>query len=473
MDESFAYLSATEIAALVRDRKATAAQIVDEQIARIKRLDPDLASIAILMEGQARKDAAALDEETARGASRGPLHGVPMTVKEQFWIKGTKSTLNSAMYRNWVASEDAELVRRLRRAGAVILGKSNVAKNLMDSQILGDLYPEGKNPYDPAYTPGGSSGGAAAALAAGFSALELGGDLAGSIRLPAAYCGVYGLKPTENTLPSHGGASMPLPLHMASAGPMARGPEDIDILWKALRGPFPGDRRVAPVEWKAAPKRAEDFRVAWTDGWAGYPASAETAREIEAFVGRLAATGVKAAKASPAGDLHRRTLALYFKLLPMSLFYDSPWIVRKIAGAGLAKGNPFARELGAGFRFGIKNYSAILKERDGIVAEWEGFLGGYDLLICPAGYSNACKRHPSKAPVDYGGKSISDFEDIFPFLAVFNASGNPAMAIPMATGANGLPLGAQIVGSYWSEPTLIEFAKLASSIAGFKRPARP
>jgi amidase len=464
MEGSFAYASAAELAALIREGKATATHIASEQIDHIKRHNKKLGSIAILMEEEAMRAAAELDAENARGSSRGPLHGVPMTVKEQFWIKGTKSTLNSSRYRNWTAPEDAEVVKRLKRAGAVILGKSNVAKDLIDTQIIGDIYPEGKNPYGLEHTPGGSSGGAAAALASGMVPLELGADLAGSIRLPANYCGVYGLKPSEGSISAHGNASMPIPLHMATAGPMARTPEDLELLWNAIRDLGAG------TESKPGRKALGDFRVAWTDGWENYPASEETMKMMAAFKNALSAKGMNATKSRPAGDLHRRSLALYFRLMPKSLFYSAPWIVRKLAGADLMRGNPFAADLKAGFDFSERNYAAILETRKSISAEWEGFFSSYDILVCPAGYSGAPRRRPRRTPADYDGKMVSDFDDIFPFLSVFNASGHPAMSIPMGIGPNGLPIGVQIVAAMGREQCLLDFAKQAASIGSFTRP---
>jgi amidase len=201
---NYIFKSATELSNLVRNGEATSTTIVKAHLDHIREHNPALAAIVFLFEQQAIKEAAACDEEAQVGKFRGPLHGVPMTVKDQFWVKGTKSTLNSKRFKDWEAPEDALVVKRLKDAGAIIIGKTNVAKELLDYQISGDIYPDCKNPYNQEYSPGGSSGGASAALASGMVPIELGGDFGGSIRIPSNFCGLYGLKPTENTIPGHG-----------------------------------------------------------------------------------------------------------------------------------------------------------------------------------------------------------------------------------------------------------------------------
>ena len=201
---SYIYKSAIELAGLIRDGKASSTDIIREHLEQIKRYNNTLNALISIFEDEALMTAAECDNETREGKSRGPLHGVPVTIKEQFWIKGKHSNTNFKMLKDFVAPEDAVIVDRIRKAGAIIVGQTNVPRNLIDYQVSGDLYPEGKNPYDTDYSPGGSTGGGAAALAAGFTPLELGGDFGGSVRVPSNFCGLYGLKPTEKTVPLHG-----------------------------------------------------------------------------------------------------------------------------------------------------------------------------------------------------------------------------------------------------------------------------
>ena len=184
------YQSATVLAKLIREGKATSTEIVKEHLEQLHQHNPSLNAVVIPLEDEALITAEECDREAKEGKFRGPLHGVPMTVKEQFWIKGARSTLNFKIFKDWIAPQDAIVVERLRKAGAVILGKTNVARNLLDYQVSGDIYPDGKNPYNVDYSPGGSSGGSAAAVASGMVPIELGGDFGGSIRNPANFCGL-------------------------------------------------------------------------------------------------------------------------------------------------------------------------------------------------------------------------------------------------------------------------------------------
>ncbi|MCK5462578.1 MAG: amidase, partial [Bacteroidales bacterium] len=158
----FIYKSAIELADMISSGQATSTEIVKDHLAQINKHNPGLDAVVILLEEEALKEAAQCDEEARQGQYRGPLHGVPMTIKEQYWLKGTKTTVNFKMFKDWTAREDAVIVDRLRKAGAVIMGKTNVPKNLTDYQVSGDIYPECKNPYNPEYSPGGSSGGSSA-----------------------------------------------------------------------------------------------------------------------------------------------------------------------------------------------------------------------------------------------------------------------------------------------------------------------
>src|SRR5918993_2057786 len=196
---------ATEVARMLRGRQLSARELTEAQLARIEAVNPRLNAVVELRATQALAEAAAADQAAARGRELGPLHGVPMTVKDSFDVAGLHTTWGNPAFADYLAAADATVVRRLRQAGAVILGKTNVAAMLADfGQTANELYGTTTNPWDPARTPGGSSGGAAAAVAAGLSFLEYGSDLVGSIRIPASYCGVYGLKPSVGVVPLTG-----------------------------------------------------------------------------------------------------------------------------------------------------------------------------------------------------------------------------------------------------------------------------
>jgi amidase len=478
----FIYKSATELAEIISSGEATSTDVVKDHLEQIKKHNPALDAVVILLEEQALKEAARCDEEARRGQYRGPLHGVPMTIKEQYWLKGTKTTVNFKMYKDWTAPEDAVIVDRLRRAGAVIMGKTNVPKNLTDYQVSGDIYPECKNPYNPEYSPGGSSGGSATALATGMTPVELGGDFGGSIRNPSNWCGLYGLKPTENTIPRHGNICIPegargFVFHMATAGPMARTPTDMELVWEIIQGPHKGDRTVPGIEWKnTIGKSLRDYRVAWVDGWPGYETSDETRSLIRNFAEQLRQKDGHSENAGPAKDLHERSLALWVRLFAQLTSQDVPRLIRPFMKMQMRKGmlngfTKFKKELNKGFKNSFIYYSETMGIRAALVAEWEQFFERFDLLVCPMSYGPAIKRSKTGAPIHYDGKKLVYLDYAWPYLSCFNASGHPGINIPLGIGKEGLPVGVQVIGPYWSEPELIQFAKLVSGFTpGFIRP---
>lgn len=332
----YIYQSASDLAALIREGKASSLDIVKAHLAQIKDHNDKLNALISIFEEEALQEAKLCDEEAQEGNFRGPLHGVPVTIKEQFWIKGQKSNTNFKMLKDFVAPEDAVIVDRIRKSGAIILGQTNVPKNLLDYQVAGDIYPEGMNPYNLAHSPGGSTGGGAAALAAGFTPLELGGDFGGSIRVPSSFCGLYGMKPTENTVPSHG--NIPLAkgantfiLHMAQAGPLGRTLDDVELLWNIIKGPHGSERRVPDVNWKAAPKTSlEDYKIAWTDGWPGYETSTQTSNSIQSLVDSLRAQGCNMEKKIPDDTIHQDSLTVFTGLFPYIIAQGFPGLFAQL-----------------------------------------------------------------------------------------------------------------------------------------------
>ena len=480
--ENFLYKSAIELADLISSGQATSAEIVTEHLEQIKKYNPELNAVVVFLEEEALKEAAKCDEETRQGHFRGPLHGVPMTIKEQYWLKGTPTTVNFKMFKDWTAREDAVVVDRLKKAGAIIMGKTNVPKNLTDYQVSGDLYPEGKNPYNPEHSPGGSSGGSAAALATGMTPIELGGDFGGSIRNPSNWCGLYGLKPTESTIPKHGNICIPesargFVFHMATAGPMARTLGDLELVWEVIRGPHSGDRSVPRIEWKNTIGTSLcDYKVAWVDSWPGYETGDETKAMIRDFIDQLEKKDCQVENSGPPNNLHERSLALWVRLFAQLIPQDVPRFIRPFMKMEMRKSllkgfKKFGKEFKKGFQNSFIYYSESMGIRAGIVDEWEQFFEKHDLLVCPMSYGPAYKRCKQGDPISYDGKKFVYLDYAWPFLTCFNASGHPGINIPMGIGKEGLPIGIQVVGPYWSEPDLIQFAKLVSEFTpGFVRP---
>jgi amidase len=474
----YVYKSASELASLIRNKEATSSAILRAHLEHIHEHNPRIGAIVVLLEEQAKKEAEACDREAEAGNFRGPLHGVPMTVKEQFWVKGTKSTLNSNRLKDWEAPEDALVVKRLKDAGAIIIGKTNVAKELLDYQVSGDIYPDCKNPYNQEYSPGGSSGGASAALASGMVPVELGGDMGGSIRIPSNFCGTYGLKPTENTIPGHGLSPKPKNargylFETAVPGPLARTPEDLELLWNILQGPDKSDRSIQPIDWSKPEKKVlTDYKVGWVDSWPNYQTSQQTQDTIKNFVSLLNGKGVETMHVPLQNNLHQRTLDVFSRLSFQMILQDVPWFVRPFMMRSLKKG--FLKGMKTDFWKFIDtftDYSELKGRRARIIEEWETHFDNLDFLVCPIGFGPAYKRCKIGTPINYEDKTVIYLNYVWPFNACFNGSGHPAMNIPLGLGKEGLPVGIQLVGPYWSEPDMLHFAKLVSEFTkGFVKP---
>src|SRR5437016_7243940 len=263
-----AFASATRLAGEIRDRRVGCLELLDFFLERAGRYNPALNAVVAWQVEQARERARAADAALARGEVWGPLHGLPMTVKESFNLAGLPSTWGNPPWKDKIAADNAVLVERLLNAGAVIYGKTNVPLMLQDSQSYNEVYGTTNNPWDAARGPGGSSGGEAAALAAGLSVLGAGSDIAGSLRNPAHYCGIYAHKPSWGLIPTrgHSPTGALTPTDISVVGPMARHAEDLELAMRVLAGPD-GPQQAA---WAVAlppprQRRLGDFRVAvWT-----------------------------------------------------------------------------------------------------------------------------------------------------------------------------------------------------------------
>src|SRR5437016_1800210 len=264
-----AFASATQLANEIRDRHIGCVELLEFYLARAERHNPALNAIVVWQVDQARERARAADAALARGERWGPLHGIPMTVKESFNVAGLPTTFGNPLWRDNIADGNAFLIDRLLQAGAIVFGKTNVPYMLADAQSYNDIYGTTNNPWDPTRSPGGSSGGEAAALAAGLSALGAGSDIAGSLRNPAHYCGVYGHKPSWGLISprGHTASDAVTPTDISVVGPMARHAEDLDLALRVLAGPDLLQQAAWKVELPAPRgRKLSDYRVAvWAD----------------------------------------------------------------------------------------------------------------------------------------------------------------------------------------------------------------
>lgn len=481
-DARFHYRTATELAAIIRNGEATSTQITQAFIARITNHNHRYNALIWLRAEEALADAARADAAIARGdTALGPLHGVPITIKEQFWVKGSPSTLNAKMF-GFTAPEDGALVQSLKQAGAIILGTTNVPFMLSDYQTHGEVYPTASNPYDTTRTPGGSSGGGAAAVAAGFSAGELGSDMGGSIRVPAAFCGLWALKPTYGALDqTHGGwpdtTRMQRRLAMASPGPMARAPEDLQLLWDALKQTPIDPRFQTEIQRPAASARAlGTYRFAWATEWRDSTYTARVGSEVGSTVqqltGALKTQGATLENAVPA--IHAELMRCFFGTFAMVHGEDKPWLLRKLMTQQLSAMDPgtgtFASYADAMRDTTEAHWQRIQAERARLTSVWEVFFREHDFMILPVTYGPAFTKCAQGAELP-GDNGPLRYMEYVPFAAIINATGHPTLSVPMGLDAQGLPIGLQIVGPLHSEEELLHVARLLKPLVpGFVPP---
>src|SRR6266849_5760109 len=315
-----AFAPAVDMLAALRARRVSAVELLDLHRRRIERHNSELNAIVEPDFERARRDAEAADARRARGEDA-PLLGLPMTLKESINVRGLRTTAGMSMWKDFRSEHDAPVTTRVKGAGAVVMAKTNVPQMLSDWQSANPVYGRTNNPWDLGRTPGGSTGGGAAALAAGLTPLEFGSDIGGSIRVPAAFCGVYGHRPSETVMPRSGQFPFPpMPnaaVVMGVQGPLARSAEDLEIALDVAAGPEVGE----DVGWKLSipsqrRERLSEFRVALLPTIEWLPLDAEIGAALDGLASRLGRLGcrVKAVQPDTLGD-HREHYALYLMLL--------------------------------------------------------------------------------------------------------------------------------------------------------------
>jgi amidase len=472
------FASAVDMLAALRGGEVSSAELVERHIARIERYDEKVNAVVVRDFDRARRQAATTDSARSRGEDR-PLLGLPMTVKDCLHVAGLPTTGGVVERANAVAGQDSVVVSRVRAAGAVIMGKTNVPPYAADVQSWNPLFGRTSNPWHPGRTPGGSSGGAAAAVAAGLTALELGGDLAGSIRQPAAFCGVYGHKPSESAVPRSGHfPAGPLPnpaIGMGVQGPLARSAADLALAMTVIAGPEPGESAGWQISLPPARHaRLRDFRVAFLPCPDWLPVDDEILAAADHLADALAAAGATVAVRQPAclddfHSYHGTYLRLFHAITATEPRARRPWLARCLRAAGDEHAIAHADAL-----LGTADdYIGWCAAREGYRASFAEFFRDWDVLIAPNHCVNAFphdpRPHHERDLLINGSLVGPQVEMVHPGLA--NLSGHPATAFPAGTSREGLPIGLQAIGPYLGDRTSIEFAGLVAGLVdGFRPP---
>ncbi len=448
------FSSVTELAAAIRERRFSATEVLEAHLAQIDSHNTALNAVVILDADSARRRAREADEALARSEVWGPLHGVPHTLKDCHATAGMRSTVGFPPFADHVAKEDGTVAARLKAAGAILVGKTNVATLLGDYQSSNPLFGRTNNPWNVDRTPGGSSGGAAAALASGMTPFEIGTDMSASIRIPAHCCGVFGLKPTEHRVSLHGGFPDPHAAPrsvrlMSSIGPMTRTVDDLALLYRIIAGPDGYDADVQPVPVEAIPELSlEGLRVAVAKTFADIPVASDIRSAVENLSLRLGESGAVVEEAKLPEVDFRADLENAGELIGMMI------------GAAEPEGTPVA----------LRRYCEILHCRDRSILAWERFFDEWDFLLCPVSMVTAFPHCEPGTPIDVDGEKI-DYWTVSAQGTLFNYTGHPAVAIPCGIGRDGLPIGLQLVARRWDESRLLAAAKAVSQLSGgFQRP---
>jgi amidase len=479
-----AFRSVTELAAAIHSREVSSRELLEHYLGRIERLNPKVNAVVTLDAERALAQAAAADEALTHGDAIRPLHGLPMTVKDSIETEGIRTTSGAPELADHVPAVDADAVARLKAAGAIVFGKTNLPKYAMDFQSFNDVHGTTGNPWDPERTPGGSSGGAAAALAAGLTGFELGSDIGGSIRNPAHFCGVYGLKPSYGIVPTRGHIPGPpgtlAPADVAMLGPLGRSAGDLGLGLDVIAGPDAHQETAWRLE-VPPPRHATlaDYRMAaWLDDPAN-PVDGEVREVLEDAVEALRHEGLKVAG--------REAMPVPFK--------EAAKLFKRLVGAAVSPGVPsevmvMARQAAETAEADdephiLRDYRAIAQfhsdwllsneERHRQRAAWAGFFREHDVVL-------AATMPVAAFPHDHSDDSMmtrtlvvngedQPYATATDWCGIFGVVYLPAAVVPVGRTRSGLPVGLQVVGPYLEDRTVVDVAaRIADVVGGFEAP---
>jgi Asp-tRNA(Asn)/Glu-tRNA(Gln) amidotransferase A subunit family amidase len=470
LTETF-YRPLVEMAELVRARKISPVDLVETHLARIEHLNPSLNAYVYVDAVTARQQARAAEAALASKSSRdsfGLLFGVPISMKSSIEVAGWRCECGSALRRNYIATEDAPLVARLRAAGAILLGNTNVPEFLMAYETDNSLYGRTNSPWDLARTPGGSSGGEAAAIAAGCSAGGVGSDGGGSIRIPAHFVGICGLKPTPGRISStgHYPASAGPFAQLGVVGPLARTVADVTRLFEVMAGPDPQDPASAPVplrKWSDGEIR--NLRVAYFEDDGGTPVTPETAAAVRTAAEALRQQGFQVEPWRPQNL--ERAWQLWWNLFGRAVQTSFEPTVRGREGELSPMYRAWRQHVAQQPPLDGQEWMNTMIGRDALRGKLLEQMEKFPILLCPACAIPAFRHGEREWRIQ--GRRV-EYLKAMSYSQWFNLLGNPSAVVPVGKSPEGLPIGVQVVGRPWEDEAVLAVAAKIEQVTGGFRP---
>ena len=458
MDQELAFTPAYELGQLIARKELSPVELTQGYLRRIEALDPKLNAFLTVCAGEALRDARQAEEAVMQGRELGPLHGIPTSIKDLVPTKGIRTTKGSLVYKDWIPDEDDLLVRRIREAGAIILGKTNTPEfghgGGVTENRLGDYC---RNPWNPEMVSGASSGGAAVSVAAGMNPIAHGTDGAGSIRVPASFCGIYGIMGTVGRVPRRNtGLISWNPVNFSQDGPLTRTVQDAALYLQVMAGPHPQAQKVGTIQDDPPDFAAnlevgvKGLRMAWSPDLSSVAVEPEVKKVVEVAVRVFEELGATVEPAPFKVDINGLSNILGRLVGPIDyinyghLLKDSAGMLMSYLREGIERGGVIPAH----------EYAMALAELEQYRAYVDDFFSGYDLLLTP---TLATPPFPcGQRPRVIGGREVEEMWGFYAPLFPFNMSGNPAASVPCGFSEAKLPIGMQIVGRRYDEITVLQ-----------------
>ncbi|MDX1959659.1 MAG: amidase [Leptospiraceae bacterium] len=474
------FMSAIDVAKLIKEKKITSEEVVTRVNSQIEKYNANYNAI-VTLNPNSIVEAKKADELLAQGRTLGPLHGVPIVIKDSFKVQGLRTTSGYIELKDYIPEEDAVVIKLLKDAGAIIIGKGNMPTLAMDMQTDNVVFGKTNNPWDTTRTSGGSTGGDAVSVASGFAYLGFGSDLAGSLRIPTSFTGTYGLKTTYGVV-SKMGHIPPLAtevngLHaLAVMGPVARSIDDLRLVLEIVTEQHKDDKTMIPIRKDKEKINIKKLKIAWIDSLGDVPVQKEIKDSIVKFAQRLESSGAQVTRIEPKALNYIDVWETWGGIVGHQGSYDTSNFMRWIGDMftrDVTKNIPMHRKIVG--PISVPSYMELLNKQNKFITIMDNFLDEYDVWITPVSSTTAFKHHkPSKAfgnfnvyndPILVDGKEVPYYVATQAYTTVFAVTENPVLSMPIAMDSNGLPIGVQVVAKRFQDFKLLDIGKVLNEYA--------